>query len=425
MCGYRLKTGFDQLLILLLVSAMLAGCGAPAWKKPVPLDQVDFMANARSETQGEVTVTVAVPGRDETEALFGTSLYSDLIQPVWIEVDNRSDTNYLLMEVGVDRMNYSPLETSYQRHSGGKETRMEMDRFFYSMDFKNPILKDSVSSGFVFTNLDEGHKAINVDLVGSNDLKTYSFVVKVPGIVTDSSLVDFENLYEEWIEINEEAALISVLESFPCCTTNKKGDGWGDPLNIVMIGESKNIFSALIRSGWHQTEVTHGASIMKTIRSFLFGSRYRYSPISPLYVFGRQQDTGMQKARSSITLRNHMRLWRTQYNYRGKAVFLGQISRDIGVKFNPRTITTHVIDPDVDDTRNNLAGDLAYSQSLAKLGYVRGSRVSTLRETYYNLTPDPYYSDGLRAVMFFEERPTSLDRIEILDWEETHVHAIQ
>ncbi|WP_419607374.1 LssY C-terminal domain-containing protein, partial [Thiolapillus sp.] len=25
-------------------------------------------------------------------------------------------------------------------------------------------------------------------------------------------------------------------------------------------------------------------------KSFLFGDRYRYSPVSPLYVFGRKQD---------------------------------------------------------------------------------------------------------------------------------------
>ncbi len=155
----------------------------------------------------------------------------------------------------------------------------------------------------------------------------------------------------------------------------------------------------------------------KTVRSFVFGSAYRYSPISPLYVFGRAQDIGLQKARSSIHLRNHMRLWRTRYSYRGLEVYLGQISRDIGVKFNRRTFTTHVIDPDVDDTRDGLIGDLAYSQSLHATGYVRGSQRSTLEETHYNLTPDPYYSDGLRAVMLLDQRPVALDEILILDWE--------
>jgi hypothetical protein len=34
-----------------------------------------------------------------------------------------------------------------------------------------------------------------------------------------------------------------------------------------------------------------------------------------------------------------------------------------------------------------------------------------------NLVGDPFYTDGLRAVLFFEPRPYTLSDIEILDWE--------
>lgn len=411
-----------KLFLVVVTSLLLAACGAPAWKRPVPVDQVDFKTHARTMSDGEVTVTVAIPNKEETEELFGTSLYADHIQPVWIEINNQSAEQYLLVKSGVDHHGFSPLEASYIRHSGSDETKLEMDLFFYSMRFQNPIRAGQVKSGFIFTNMDEGHKAVNIDLLSDNELKTFSFVVKVEGIQTDSSQVDFDSLYETWINIESASELRKLLESFPCCTANKTGDKWGDPLNVVMIGDRNNIFSALIRSNWHQTEITYGASAWKTAKSFTFGTSYRYSPISPLYVFDRPQDIGLQKARSSIHLRNHMRLWRTQYNYQGKGIYIGQISRDVGVKFNKRTITTHAIDPDVDDTRDNLIGNLAYSQAMAKFAYVKGSQASTMQDTYYNLTPDPYYSDGLRAVMFFEERPTTLDKIDVLDWEKTHVH---
>ena len=107
-------------------------------------------------------------------------------------------------------------------------------------------------------------------------------------------------------------------------------------------------------------------------------------------------------------------------------MFLGQISRDIGVKFNKRTLTTHVIDPDVDDTRGTLTGSLAYSQALTKIAFVKGSQKSTVEDTHYNLTPDPYYSDGLRVVLFFDARPTTLDMIELLNWENQHrLHTLE
>jgi hypothetical protein len=248
-------------------------------------------------------------------------------------------------------------------------------------------------------------------------VESFSFVLTVPGLVTDIGRLDLDSMYENWVDLDDLDDLRRALEAFPCCSVNKDGDRNGDPLNVVLIGQRSHIFSAMIRRGWHQTEVPYGASAWKTVKSFLFGTRYRYSPISPLYVFDRSQDLGVQKARESIHLRNHMRLWRTRFNFRGKEVYLGQISRDVGVKLNWPTITTHAIDPDVDDTRDGLLGDLAYFQALHTVAYVTGSQVSSFEETHYNLTPDPYYSDGLRVVMFFEERPTSLDEIEILDWE--------
>ncbi len=403
---------------LVLALALLAGCN-PAWKKPETFDRPPFLERAQTATREDVTVTVGVPSAEETERIFGTALYRDRIQPVWIEVDNRSDTPWVLMKTGVDPERYSALEAAYQRHAGSKETRHEMDLFFYDIAFRNPIGPGEVVSGYVFANLDEGFKAVNVDLVATVRQLSFSFVIPVPGLVTDVDQVNLDDTWPETFELDDEPELVKALEALPATTLNKNGDDEGDPLNIVLVGDRQHIFSALIRRGWHQTEVTYGASAWKTVKSFLFGSRYRYSPISPLYVYGRPQDLGLQKARSSIHLRNHMRLWQTPYRYRGMEVYLGQISRDIGVKLNWPTITTHAIDPAVDKTREGLIEDLAYSQSLTAFGYVKGSQLSTFENTHYNLTPDPYYSDGLRAVMFFSERPVSLDEIRILDWEES------
>lgn len=405
-----------QLTISCVLAMGVAAC-TPAWKKPVPIGEIDFEIRAQSQTKHGVTVTVAVPSRDETTQLFGTSLYNDRIQPVWVDIDNQSDLEYLLLKAGTDSAHFSPLESSFQRHSGSRETRSEMDRFFYSTEFRNPISSNAVTSGFLFTNLDEGFKVVNIDLLNNDQMLNYSFIVRIPGLVTDAQQIDLDRMYEEWVDIETEDELLQILAALPCCATNKKGDKNGDPLNLVFIGHRKDIFSALIRRDWHATEVTYAASSWKTIKSFLFGSRYLYSPISPLYVFGRAQDIGAQKARDSIHLRNHMRIWRTRYLYHDQEIYIGQISRDIGVKFSKRTITTHAIDPDVDHTRDGLLGDLAYSQALKAFGFVSGSQISTLKDTHYNLTPDPYYSDGNRVVLFFSSESVRLTDIESLDWE--------
>src|SRR5215471_16465730 len=86
-----------------------------------------------------------------------------------------------------------------------------------------------------------------------------------------------------------------------------------------------------------------------TIRACVSGNHYRYSPISPLYFYGRRQDIAMQKARRTDNQRNHLRLWKTPYSYEGKSVWVGQISRDIGVRFaaDAPFFVTHEIEPDV------------------------------------------------------------------------------
>jgi hypothetical protein len=54
-----------------------------------------------------------------------------------------------------------------------------------------------------------------------------------------------------------------------------------------------------------------------------------------------------------------------------------------------------------------LMKDLVYSQQLAKIGWVKGVGVATRSKPRYNLTGDPYFTAGLRAVLMFDRRPHS------------------
>jgi len=171
-----------------------------------------------------------------------------------------------------------------------------------------------------------------------------------------------------------------------------------------------------VRRGWRPTEQKWSGSIMKMMTSALSGERYAYAPISDLYLFGRVQDFALQKARDNIHQRNHLRLWLSPMRYQGKQVWVGQISRDIGSRLtiHSPTLTTHKIDPDVDEARSALAEDMAYSQGLTKVGYARGVGAAPKGSPRENLTTDPYYTNGLRLVLVFDRAPTSLADIEFL-----------
>jgi hypothetical protein len=71
----------------------------------------------------------------------------------------------------------------------------------------------------------------------------------------------------------------------------------------------------------------------------------------------------------------------------------------------------------VDESRNDLIQDLAYSQALVKIGYVKvggGSRTTAAKDESDEIF---YTTDGLRVVLVFGDRPTSLATIDFFNWE--------
>ncbi len=71
----------------------------------------------------------------------------------------------------------------------------------------------------------------------------------------------------------------------------------------------------------------------------------------------------------------------------------------------------------MDEARRYFVEDLAYSQAVARIGFVAGVGAVSKEAPKMNLVGDPFYTDGLRAVLFFESRPYTLSDIDILDWE--------
>ena len=409
---------FRHTYTLFFCILILSGCASSF--NPRPIEEVPFKERAQTQTEQNVTVTASVLSAEDCLKKFNVNLYSRNIQPIWIEIENNDEQPVWFLPAGLDPQYFTPLEASFlSRFAIRKSDHDEMDLYFFKGGVGNHVAPGNKIAGFVFTNLDEGTKTFNVDIVGEDmELRAFTFFIPVPGIRVDHHDVDWDNLYpeDEIVEYNE-SDLRKVLESLACCTTNKKGTEQGDPLNLVVIGNPEDLYYAFLRAGWDETETIYRASLLKTIRSFLFGGRYRYSPVSALYVFGRAQDAAFQRARTSIHERNHLRLWMAPIRFEGKSVWIGQISRDIGVRFTRKTITTHKIDPDVDETRNFLIQDLWYSQGLKKFGYVKGVGAASYSEPRGNLTGDPYFTDGLRAVLWVSDRPAAFSDVGWFDWE--------
>ena len=401
--------------LVLLVLACVA-CAGPSQTVPI-LTEGDFLARIQTQvSKSGISVSAAVPSAKESEALFGISLYKRGIQPVWLEISNDTNRGVSFLPVGLDPAYYTPIETAnIDTDPGVRNPAREQKLFKTGMGLR--VQAGETRSGFIFSVLDEGTKSFNVDIVAPDLFESFTFFIPVPGLRVDHYNVDWEGLYPPE-SVRELAAdeLTEWLGVQVCCTTDKKAKGSGDPVNLVVIGDLLDVYVAFIRAGWDETETITTGTSWKTLRSFIGGGEYRYSPVSGLYVFGRPQDVAFQKARDNIHERNHLRLWLAPVRYQGQLVWLGQISRDIGVRWTTKTITTHKIDPDVDETREFLLENLAYASALEKFAYVGGVGEVSMDQPEGNLTGDPWFSDGYRLVLWVTRHPVDLNDLTYVNW---------
>jgi hypothetical protein len=413
-----LRYRFFVLLVLCLVSVASSSQQRTLFKGkqvPPPNERLHI------QTEGPLTVATAVPSAAEAKNIFGVELYQKNIQPVWVQVENHSDGVLILTPMGLDPGYYTSRETASRSRGDSKvsgQSRSFEDRGLEELR----VAPHSIQSSYIFTRVDEGTKSFNIDVIAADTAYMMTFFVPVPGLKLDHYEVDIAGMYpeSEIQHLEDLPQLVTELEKMPCCVRDKKGEGRGDPLNLVFIGEPQDLYYAFMRAGWDETETIYGSSLLKTAASAISGGRYRHSPVSALYVFGRPQDTAMQRARSSINERNHLRIWLSPLRFEGKPVWIGQISRDIGVHFTWKTITTHKIDPDVDETRAFLVEDIAYAQSLLKLGTVGGVGKAPYDKPRGNLTGDPYFTDGNRVVMWISSEPHAINEIELIDLRPYH-----
>jgi hypothetical protein len=399
---------------LIVAILLLNGC---TYKPPDSISY-EFKQRAETRTEENITVTAVVLSDEESKAAFATPLAQSFIQPVWLEIDNQQDDEFLLQLLSLDPGYFAPAEAAWRSRQLGEGDRTAKMTYFYDRHMPVLIPPKCKASGFVYTNHDPAAKAFVVELIGENESYSFEFVQVVPGFEADYMRTKpWEAYKEDEIQDLDLEGLRTYLEELPPCVLGGDRKSKGDPLNLVLVGDSRQVIATLVRRGWDLTETITAGSAWQTGVSSAFGSRYRTAPISALYVFDRPQDIGLQKARETVDERNHLRLWRAPVTCEGQPVLVGQVSRDIGVKLSSKTVVTHKIDPVVDEARLYVLLDIVASGHLARVGHVKGVGEVSADAPRYNYTLDPYWTDGFRAVLFVSEEPVALDEIDLLEWE--------
>jgi hypothetical protein len=407
-----------------LALTLLCALAAFAWsggKAPDRTTEQSFISRAEVRQQGAVTVRAAVLTDDESQRYFGASLADQGIQAIWLGVDNASDSLLEFLPIVTDPEYYSEAEVEQILHAWWRGNANAPIRAAVAQaPMPDVIPQKQTATGFVFTHREGGLKLFSVGFETGSEELLFRFALPVRGASYAVEKVDFGNIYPPGsVEDVDLETLRERLAHLPCCTTNKSGSENGDPLNIVVVGNGLDALFSFIGRGWKLDEPFDLHSAYRTVKAFLFRSEYLNAPVSPLHVFGRQQDVALQKARNTVSLRNHLRLWLAPFTVGGQQVWVGQISRDIGIKLTTQVwyLTTHRVSPAVDQDRFYLLQDLIMSGAVSRFGFVQGVGASSMPDPRVNLGGDPYLTDGLRLVLFLGVPRRAFDQIEFLDWE--------
>jgi LssY C-terminus len=389
---------------------------------PDPSGDANFIARAQQKAVPGIKVSISALGARESQQSFGEDLAKYNIQPVWLSIENETDEEIVLVPIAMDPDYYSPYEVSYRFHGMlSFAANRARDEFFLKRQIASTLPPHLTTTGFMYGVLDAGVKYARVVIAGKGRLETFDFALLVPGPAFLGTNIRVENIYPgQTIENLELDSLRTTFAKQNCCATNPNGTRDGDPLNLVIVEGRRDPIVPFVARGWHLARQLNAASAIDTARAFVFRDEFQTSPVSPLYLLGRQEDIALQKARSTINERVHARLWLTRFTFEGRRIWIGQVSRDVGVRLTGQTwnLTTHKIGPDIDFDRSYLVQDLIMSGFVEQYGYVNGVGVAPVFAPRTNLTGDPYYTDGLRAVVFLSNQTTPFTAIRRLPWEE-------
>jgi hypothetical protein len=382
------------LSLLLLATA----CASPSFERPAPFDDGPLRARAVTKTDADIRVSGAIPSAEESRSIFGIDLAQHGVEPLWLEIENGTDRPLVFLPTGLDPEYFAPLELAFlYKDSFNEQDDAALGEHLKALSFDShsPIVPGETASGFVYVNEADPTMMVDVDLVGREWSRRIPLLVPMPGTeAAQQRVAALRGLYANVVEVDDDAALHAALEKLPCCMTDVSGTRQGPPLNMVLIGNLEEFGPA-------------------------FGRRhYRYNPAEPWYVFGREQDLSGHKISRWVAAQPHtVRFWLAPLRYQGKPVWVGQVSTSLGGRFAAPEEEPRRLDPDVDEARNDVVQDVIYSQSLAKVGFVKGAGSESTAQPRQSPDDSSYHTDGLRAVLLFGGEAVSLAEVDFFDWE--------
>jgi LssY C-terminus len=161
-------------------------------------------------------------------------------------------------------------------------------------------------------------------------------------------------------------------------TDQPNGGNEGDLVNFVLVGTQEQVTSAFKAAAWVVADKTDKDAVVSALMATLQKNVYVAVPMSILYLFGRPQDFGYERAEAVMVAneRNHFRIWQAPYKTpQNQPLWAGAGTHDIGIEKDQRSkdAITHKIDQDVDNERDFIGATLQQAGQVEAMSYMTRS----------------------------------------------------
>ena len=209
-----------------------------------------------------------------------------------------------------------------------------------------------------------GKLSIGINQANS-DTGDGSYTVKLTVYAADSNTT---------FEVSRQVSSIPGIDNalfakIPRRIGDKEGNP-GDMVNFLIIGNEDEMKKVFTTAGWVKVDADVKTTVLAGALASFSKESYLTMPMSPLYLFDRQQDYGWAHAEpiTVVASRNHLRIWKAPFTVNGQTLWVGAATHDIGFEKDQRNNgLTHKIDPDIDLERDYVEKTLSSTGLVAEV----------------------------------------------------------
>jgi hypothetical protein len=219
----------------------------------------------------------------------------------------------------------------------------------------------------------------------------------------------------------EREALDEILAATPSRTMAPTTGRPSDLVNLMFVGSREQISAAFRAAGWVEAAPCNMRSRLKGVRAYVEGRSSASFPMSALLLNDAEADMSWQKDLNDMSKRHHIRIWKQAQMWDGQEVWAAAGTRDIDFAYmHHGKAMTHRIEGNIDQERDKIAYDLAYTSYVDALDWETRSSLPGLTR---NGTGDLMSTDRRIAILRLRDCDTPRLSTDTMEMDSIPMHG--